>query len=317
MDRRALDVLGCPECFLPLNPVSSPGGTIENGILRCRGGHEYRVSGGVPMLVQEQDRLRLAAFAESYSRAWAKDGWGSDDPEYAAKLPYRDISRRRVTEWKVKAASMDALLAFLAPSEWPRVIDLGCGMGWLSHYLAARGYETYAMDAVLDGRLGLGAATGYVRMGPPFERVWGDMNRLPFLASSVDAIVCNASIHYVADLVRTLSEIARVLRSDGLVAILNSPIHEQPASAVRAQSEFREHLSNLGANVEVASTYHHLVRSELEGALRAQLGLVGEIPLDPGRRFRWIRRLKGFALGMELASFPIITARKSPRRTHS
>ena len=313
MHRRAIQVLGCPECGLPFLGSSLLSETIDVGILRCSQAHEFEIADGVPLLVRESERPRLLAFADSYGPVWAKDGWGGSDREYLRSLPYHDTTHRRVAEWKVKARSMDALLRFLDPQKWPRVVDLGCGMGWLSHHLAVRGHEVYAIDVVLDGTVGLGAAGTYVRMGPAFERVWAGLHRLPFLSSSVDVVVCNASLHYASDLGISLGEIARILRPGGLVAILNSPVHSRGSSTVRAQSDFRTHLRALGATDDVMSVYHHFTRSELEAGLRTAVGPVNEIRFDPGRWFRWSRRVKGLVLQMELASFPILTATKAAR----
>jgi len=310
MERRVLEVLGCPDCGLPFTEVSHAPGTIEIEILTCDHGHEFAVSDGVPMLVRQSDRSRLLAFADSYGRAWAKDGWGSPDTAYLEGLPYRDNTGRRSGEWRVKARSMEALLGVLNPQKWRRVIDLGCGNGWLSHHLAIRGHDVYAVDAVLDNTVGLGAAGTYARMGPPFQRIWGDLEHLPFQSSSVDAVVCNASLHYARDMPASLVDITRVLRPGGLLAILNSPVYVRPASAARALSKFRAHLRNLGLADEAVLCYHHLSRSELESQVGTLIGAVNEIPFDAGWWFRWSRRLKGVALRMELASFPILTASK-------
>ena len=311
MHLAAIKVLCCPECFRPFADIPSPLDPIEIGTLRCSNGHEFPVSGGIPMLVRESDRHDVATFADSYAEIWGKDGWGSPNPAYLMSLPYRDLTGRRVTEWAVKARSMEALLRVLNPGTWRRVVDVGAGIGWLSHQLAVRGYEAYAVDAVLDRLVGLEAAETYTRKGPGFERVWGDLHRLPFRSGSVDSVVYNASLHYASDLVEALKEAARMLKPGGLLAVLNSPVHRRIASAARGQLDFREHLVSLGAANLVVSTYHHFVRFELESSIAATVGPVTEIPFNPGRRFRLSRRLKGLALRMELASFPILTARKS------
>jgi len=262
------------------------------------------------MLVRQGDRPRLSAFVGSYAQTWATDGWGSRDLEYLTNLPYRDVTGRRSTEWRVKARSMETLFHVLPPQTWKRVVDLGCGAGWLSHHLARHGHEVFAVDINLDETVGLAAAGAYNRIGPPFERVWGDSHHPPFLTSTIDAVVCNASLHLSSDVTAVLTEISRILRSGGVLLVMNSPVHETADSAARAQFDFRKHLSNLGATGDVVAIYHHLVRSELESYMRTSVGPVHEIPFDPGRLFRWSRRIKGIALRMELASFPILMATK-------
>jgi len=310
MRAQSLQVLACPECRLQFTRDSRPFEAINHGALRCAGGHSFGIENDIALLVTESDRSRVRAFADSYERTWVQDGWGSSDPDYLLNLPRRDITRRCTVEWAVKARSMDALFCGLDAEKWPRAVDLGCGIGWLSHHLAARGHEVFAVDVVLGDNLGLGAASTYVRAGPPFERVWAEMDHLPFASSSIDLMVCNASLHYARELPRTLREVGRVLRFGGLLAILNSPVHDDVRSAGRGQWDFRKHLRDLGANGDVVSTYHHFVRSELESSVHDAIGPVARIDFDPGRWFRWSRRLKGIGLRMELASFPILTATK-------
>ncbi len=310
MHRRALDVLGCPECrgpFRDLVPGTEP---VEAGSMRCGAGHEYPIEGGIPFLVVARDRQALRGFADSYARAWARDGWGSSDVAYLKELPHRDTTGRHRTEWRVKARSMDALLETWEGPGRLRMADLGCGMGWLAHHLAQRGHEVYAVDASLDDAVGLGAAALLSRLGPSFEPIWGDLERPPFRDASLDAVVCNASLHYSTAPGTVLAEVARILRPGGRLAIMNSPVYRDAASARRAEADFRKHLRDVGAGEPVTSRYHHFVRAELEDAVHRTLGPVREIPFDPGLWFRTVRRLKGFALRMELASFPVLVATK-------
>jgi ubiquinone/menaquinone biosynthesis C-methylase UbiE len=263
------------------------------------------------MLVSPDSLARVREFESSFTRAWAQDGWAQSDIEYLLNLPGRDTSGRHRREWAVKARSMDALFSVLDPGSARRVLDLGCGIGWLAHHMALRGHEIYAVDIVRDDRLGLGAAGRYVERGPSFERIWGELERPPFLDSSVDAVVCNASLHYAPDLSGALREIGRILRPGGMFILLNSPVHHDRSSALRAQEDFRRKLRRLGAGEATAAVSQHFSRASLEESIRTTIGPVVETPFDPGTLFRFVRQAKGFALRMELASFPVLSARKT------
>lgn len=318
MRRSSLDALACPRCHRPLRLVESGPNAPDSGDLRCEAeGLSYPIAGGIPRLV-EQDRVAQdVAFASSLSQTWQREGWGAADEDYLHHLPWEDTSQRHVDEWRVKALSLRALHSLLDRVRPSRVVDLGSGVSWLSHNLAGRGHEVFAIDLLLDEVLGLGAADVYLRLGPYFERIWGEIDRPPLRDESVDAVICNASLHYARDLRETLSEIGRVLRPGGLFVVMNSPIHGDADSAQRAQSDFRNRLHRLGASKEVSSAYRHFSRDDLEAAIRATVGPVSEQEFDPGRSFRWIRRLKGIVLRMELASFPILYATKSQQRSVS
>src|SRR5256885_5052350 len=171
-----------------------------------------------------------------------------------------------------------------------------------------RGHDVYAVDVALDDTVGLGAAGVYVRLGPPFQRVWADLERLPVQSASADAVVCNASLHYARDVRVSLRNIARVLRPGGFLAILNSPVHTRPTSAARAQADFRARLRSLEASHEVVSTYHHFTRSELVSDVLSTVGPVEETWFDSGLRFRWSRRVEGVPPSVGIGSFSIFVA---------
>ena len=306
----AVEILACPHCSGPLGMSPPDSKELVAGALRCEREHlAFPVVEGVPHLVRLDRTAEVESFAEAYSQVWRREGWGRSDPTYLLGLPYRDATRRQRAKWRVKARSMDALFTALDARASPRVVDMGCGMGWLSHHLARRGHDVYAVDIVRDDTIGLGAAAVYARHGPYFERVWGEFERPPFRDGSVDAVVCNASLHYVP-LEPTLAAIARVLRPGGGLFVLNSPVHRSVASATRAQEDFRTHLRGLGAPLDVAAAYHHFSTERLIQVLEDRVGPTSEVPFDPGRGFRLARALKGRALRMELASFPILKARK-------
>ena len=310
MRRAALEALACPHCFRRLQAVESTDPILE-GVLKCeRDDLLFPVQGGIPRLVRLDRQAKVEAFAQAYSRVWQRDGWGGGDTEYLLSLPERDTTGRQTEKWRVKARSMQALFALLDQLLPIRILDLGAGIGWLSHHLAERGHEVYSVDPILDDVLGLGTAGVYLRHGPYFERVWGELERPPFQRDSLDAVVCNASLHYTPAIEESLEQIQRILRPGGTLILLNSPVHKDKASARRAQADFRARLLKLGAEESISARVHHLVRAELELNLSQVIGPVAEVRFDPGRTFRLTRKLKGLVLGMELASFPIITATK-------
>jgi len=286
-------------------------GEIASGQLSClRDGVHYPIVDGIPRLVSP-DRVRhFETFALSYAAAWLNDGWGSADPGYLLSLPFVRSTHPHSAEWHVKARSLSALLGLLDGIQSKVVIDLGAGVGWLAYHLARLGAVVFAADLVLDNALGLEAASQYIKSGVFFERVWGDLENPPFLQRSADIVVCNASLHYVRDLAATLSEISRILAPGGLFIVMNSPVHRDESSSARAQADFRDRLRRLGASEEVASSYHHLVRRTLESQVRATIGPLSEVRFSPGRLFQLKRLAKATLLRMELASFPLLYARK-------
>lgn len=309
MRRAAVEVLACPQCRGPLE-TDTPVEEVDEGALRCpRDGATFPIRSGLPYLARLDRVDALASFAREYSRVWRRGQWIPRKMEEILRLPSCAGPRKQV--WRVKARSAQALIQGMAARRPGPVLDLGCGVGWLSHLLARSGFEVYAVDIVLDEFMGLGAAARFSHVGPAFERVWGEFERIPFLRESVDVVVCNASFHYAPSPEVAAEEIARVLRPGGSFFLLNSPLHQDARSAIRAQASFRGRLQRWDAQSALVESYRHFTRPELEALLSSRIGPVREIPFDPGPAFRWGRVLKGRLLSIELASFPILEARKA------
>lgn len=316
MRQESLAILACPRCMGPLSLSPADAGSWPAAELECAEEDlRFPVLAGIPQLVSPERAAAARAMAEAYSRVWQNDGWGCASPSYLLNLPDRDTTGRQSGKWRVKARSMDALFELFRSLAPHRVLDMGCGVGWLTDRLARRGYEAFGIDILQDDVLGLRAADTYLVAGSDFERIWGELERPPFQAGTFDAVVCNASLHYAASLELALAEVNRILRPRGVFVLMNSPVHDDAPSAERAERSFRRRLSRLGASENLVSRYHHLVRSRVEAALTKAIGPPRHQRFDPGASFRWIRRAKGVLLRMELASFPIVWAQKRTEST--
>ena len=131
-----------------------------------------------------------------------------------------------------------ATLALLPPVAGAHVLDAGCGNGWYTEQLLARGAAVTAVDgsapmtAHAHARI---AALGALSDGAGIPRpgrarvAAADLSRpLDFLAdASVDGVVSALVLHYLRDWGPTLHELRRVLRSDGwLVLSTHHPAEE-------------------------------------------------------------------------------------------
>jgi SAM-dependent methyltransferase len=129
--------------------------------------------------------------------------------EYATKVddaPYNALYER------------PAMLSMLPSLEGLRILDAGCGSGWYSEQLLARGATVDAIDAsaamVDHARRRLGSLpaeisrrviVGQADLGGP----------LPFESSVFDGVVSPLVLHYLADWEQPLRELHRVLRPNG------------------------------------------------------------------------------------------------------
>ena len=102
----------------------------------------------------------------------------------------------------------------------PRVLDAGCGEGRNLVYLLRRGFTCFGTDrdpgAIERVRaLAIELAPGLSAQN--FQS--GELDRLPWDAASMDAVICSAVLHLASDqahFARMIEELWRVLAPDGL-----------------------------------------------------------------------------------------------------
>ncbi len=192
-------------------------------------------------------------FMQEYEVVRTAEGRGGGDPAYYRALPYRDLSGRFQHDWDIRTHSFRTLLSsVVAPLEKKagnghngqrslRILDLGAGNGWLSYRLALRGHQAAAVDLQTNSLDGLGA---YVHYDRDFLPIQADFNHLPFLDGQVDLLIFNASFHYSTSCSASLAEALRVLRPEGKVVILDSPIYRHASSGVemvrQREEQFRQ-----------------------------------------------------------------------------
>ena len=226
------------------------------------------MDGGLLDLMPDHVRVDADAFAERYRALRVKEGWaapsGQEDPNLVESTRWR----RRVEAVKNAAATLER---GLSQSRRPVVGDVGAGGGWAARFFARA-------DVIAFDLLGVPASAG---PGPAL-RVRADMRRLPLRDATVDGLLYTAAIHYVPvdDAIR---EAARVLRPDGLLVAVESPMYAHQRAAARAAERSARYYSSAGYP-ELARHYHPVDVRQLRAAL-TESGLIVE-RLD--MRTRWL-----------------------------
>ena len=96
-----------------------------------------------------------------------------------------------------------------------RVLDLGCGGGFLANHLAAHGHEVTGLDTIAANLAVARArdATGRVRY------VQGDALALPFADEEFDRVVAAEVLEHIPADTAAIDELVRVLRPGGTIAV--------------------------------------------------------------------------------------------------
>lgn len=317
-------MLACPLCGSPLTgdadrlccPADETTYPIhESGLLDLRPPHR---------------RTEHDAFAATYRTARLAEGWQPLTSDLAQALPHADPAGFPRLYWPLRRESWAQLTGLLADLGPPPLIiaDAGAGFPWLSHRLAGLGHAVIAFDVSGDADFGLGAArlfptaivtrnsshdptparwtempqnntirsdTLFTTLREPvaagrFLPMLGDLEWPPLASGAFAAVICNASLHYSADLSATMSQLARALRPDGALFVVDSPIAGRGRAGERPGSRV-------------------LGRDEVEAGLRA----AGLTPTwHPVRRgaLWWRHRLKTWLLHRPGFEFPIAVGRK-------
>src|SRR4030042_4125069 len=113
--------------------------------------------------------------------------------------------------------------AVLAVAGAHKILDLGCGVGRDTFYLADQRFDVTGVDSA-DSGLEIARRLAAGRTNPPrFEKA--DARKLPFPAASFDAVYCFGLLHEFTDataeqdVAAVMCEIVRVLRPSGLLAL--------------------------------------------------------------------------------------------------
>ena len=115
----------------------------------------------------------------------------------------------------------------------PKVLDLGCGPGWSSIFLAGRGYDVRAMDVSEDMLTVARENAG--RYGLKIEFQQGDMQSADFEVTegAFDSVFIMDALHHCADEKAVLANCWKALRPGGSILIVEPDWFHQysPSSA--------------------------------------------------------------------------------------
>ena len=119
-----------------------------------------------------------------------------------------------------QGAEFEQIITLARQQQAQNILDLGCGAGHVSFYLAAACQEAQITAYDLsDKMLAVVAAEAGERGLANIKTQQGMVEKLPFADNQFDLVVTRYSAHHWLDVPKALSEIKRVLKPDGMLII--------------------------------------------------------------------------------------------------
>jgi SAM-dependent methyltransferase len=269
----------CPACHVQLE---SGGSSLScPACAAIYGRHD-----GILNLLLSSRREYFSKFLREYTHIRLAEGRGAQPPSYFLRLPNCDPTHPMAWQWRIRRCTVRAFDQSVGLPPGLKVLDLGSGCGWFSNHLASAGHHPCAVDVTVDEQDGLGAARHYPAKWP---RVQAEFDDLPFPDRCVDAVVYNASLHYSTNYARTLSEALRVLRPDGRIVVLETPIYKDAESGARMAAERHQQFEErYGTRSDSVPSIEYLTW-EMVHSLGGELSLDWRV-IRPWYGLRWAMR---------------------------
>ncbi|MCY4106057.1 MAG: class I SAM-dependent methyltransferase [Chloroflexi bacterium] len=172
----------------------------------------------------------------SYEEQLAREGeiWGRAARDLAARIPpdWREHRKRLRHNIVFQGANIDEFLNHIRPGM--RVLDLGCGAGWLTLAMAQRGAEATGIDISAES---LNVAREYyesIRHEVPGSVRYeiADLNQVSLTAGTYDVIAVCGALHHLTNARHTIEEAHQALRPGGLFWASDLLGEESRAAAV-------------------------------------------------------------------------------------
>jgi len=291
----------------------TPLGALSQQPLSCSVcGQRYTQEHGVWCFLSAEQQAAFSRFLDEYTKIRHKEGRGSQDPQFYLALPEVDSQVALAWQWRMRAISFNFFKTRLLPdfSSQLKVLDLGAGVGWLSHRLHELGHSPCAVDVSVDELDGLGAASVYPGDWP---RLQAAFDLLPLADQQADMLIYNASFHYSSDYDTTLKEALRVLKPEGCVVILDTPLYRHDHSGVQMKAERHDYFEKkYGFRSDALASIDYLTWDKLR-QLGVDHGLDWSVSI-PWYGWQWkLRPLRAFIKRQrEPSTFAILVGRRKP-----
>lgn len=206
------------------------------------------------------DTPQKLSFEGKYIALRSKENWLCTDEELKA-LPLVSRTHPHYKEWKIRQRSMQQLVQYLQKKNKPlRILETGCGNGWLSNQLARiQGTTVTGTDI---NATELEQAKRVFGHQPNLVFTEGDIRQGLLKKARYDIIIFAASIQYFPWLSEIIHSAFELTAPGGEIHIIDSPFYTA-AARKKAAERSAGYFQQMGFP-EMSQYYFHHVLEDLE-----------------------------------------------------
>lgn len=219
--------------------------TERNGFIFCDG-----------VWLQKTLSTKHTAFAKNYRQLREQEGRSLSVKQIRRLPDYepRDTSHR---EWQIRKRSVNRFLDYLKSKKEPlRILEVGCGNGFLSHLMASEGNMVCGVDVAMDELQMAVKAFGHTNI------TWycADILSTNLPEEPFDMIVFSASLQYFPEPDKAIRRCKNILTAMGEIHVFDTPFYrEEEKSAARLRSE--THFNQKNVPGFSAFYFHHTLET--------------------------------------------------------
>lgn len=253
IDLETLDRLGQRYWIFKGDYHSAAASLAERGFVTLEAAGLALTETGAPhaaTLHAERPDMYYYYYREFYPRAWASEAHS----ELCRRAFGQDLCQEGMTDM----AALDALLDRLALRPGQKVLDLGCGAGGISSYVAEKygvhvtGID-YAKPAIAQARKVFADRAAQLCF---LEADLNDLN----LDAAFDAALAIDVLYWVSDLAETLAAVRKHMKPGGQMAVIMTHNHEEgekPGRSPPERTAFGKASTRLGLPFEAVDLTDH------------------------------------------------------------
>ena len=193
-----------------------------------------------------------SAFEDAYTTVRTKEKRLLTD-EQVLKLPQSETNSE---EWKKRVWTLDSFEHYIRGKNIRSILDIGCGNGWFTARIAQYVENVVGLDV---GKLELEQAARCFSTENLQFICCTDWEKIP--NETFDCITFNGSAHYFDITPKFWDSLYRILRPNGEIHLLDSPIYSSNESNA-AQQRSAEYFEKMGVPA-AANFYKHITWDDL------------------------------------------------------